>query len=265
MSDYLESLFSLTGKVALVTGGSRGIGEMISEALVRAGAKVYIVARKPEQCEATANRLSTTGSCIALTADINSVAGIKALVTEFHGHEDRLDILVNNAGNAWVEPIETFSEKAWDQVMDLNVKSPFFLTQALLPLLAANATGESPSQVINIGSVAGYAGNTSAFSYGPSKAAIHQLTRVLADELVDRHIHVNGIAPGYFPSRLSAGLIEDDEMLQESMKHVPIKRMGAPEDIGALTIAVATNRYMLGNVIPIDGGVLLGDPRGGHH
>jgi len=156
-----------------------------------------------------------------------------------------------------VEPVDTFSERAWDHVMDLNVKSPFFLTQAFLPLLQAKATADSPSQVINIGSIAGYHGNTSAFSYGPSKAAIHQLTRVLADELADRHIHVNAIAPGFFPSRLSAPYMEDEKRHQALLDSIPLGRMGRPEDIGGLAIAIAANRYLLGSVIGIDGGAVL--------
>lgn len=257
MSDYLESLFSLKGKVALVTGGSRGIGEMISEALVRAGARVYIVARKTGECEATAERICTFGECIAVTGDVKTMEGIQALKTDIASREHHLDILVNNAGTAWVEPVDTFSERAWDHVMDLNVKSPFFVTQAFLPLLEVNARAEAPSQVINIGSIAGYQENTSAFSYGPSKAAIHQLTRVLADELAPRHIHVNAIAPGFFPSRLTAGYMDDDQQHKALLDSIPLKRMGRAEDIGALAIAIATNRYMLGNIVPIDGGASL--------
>ena len=257
MTDYLESLFSLQGRTALVTGGSRGIGEMIAEALARAGARVYIAARKQPECEATAERISAFGECIAIIADVKSREGIQALKASIASREDHLDILVNNAGTAWVEPVDTFSERAWDHVMDLNVKSPFFVTQAFLALLEAKATADSPSQVINIGSVAGYRGNTSAFSYGPSKAAIHQLTRVLADELAHRHIHVNAIAPGFFPSRLSAPYMEDEDRYEALLDSIPLRRMGRPEDIGALAIAIAANRYLLGSIITIDGGAML--------
>jgi NAD(P)-dependent dehydrogenase (short-subunit alcohol dehydrogenase family) len=258
MSDYLESLFSLKGKVALVTGGSRGIGEMIAEALVRAGARVYIVARKTSECEATAQRISALGECIAVSADLISVESIRSLNKDIGSREDHLDILVNNAGTAWAEPVDTFSEKGWDRVMDLNVKSPFFVVQAFLPMLEKKASKESPSQIINIGSIAGYSGNTSAFSYGPSKAAVHQLTRVLADELAHRHIHVNAIAPGFFPSRLSSGMMANDDEKNALIESIPARRLGRPEDIGALAIAIATSTYLLGSVIPIDGGVLLG-------
>jgi len=257
MCDYLESLFSLKGKVALVTGGSRGIGEMIAESLVRAGARAYIIARKTAECEATAERISAWGDCIAVSADVKTIEGIQSLKSTMESREDHLDILVNNAGTAWVEPVDTFSERAWDHVMDLNVKSAFFMTQALLPLLGAKATAQDPSQVINIGSVAGYKGNTSAFSYGPSKAAVHQLTRVLADELAPRHIHVNAIAPGFYPSRLTAGYMADEQENQALLDSIPLRRMGRTEDIGALAIAIAANRYMVGTVVPVDGGVSI--------
>ena len=258
MGDYLESLFSLKGKVALVTGGSRGVGEMIAEALVRAGARAYIVARKTADCEATAQRISAFGDCIAISADVKTMEGIQSLKAAFGSRESHLDILVNNAGTAWVEPLDTFSERAWDHVMDLNVKSPFFLAQAFLPLLEANAGADSPSHIINIGSVSAYQGNTSAFSYGPSKAAIHQLTRVLADELAPRHIHVNAIAPGFFPSKLTAVYLEDERQKKALLDSIPARRLGRAEDIGALAIAIATNRYMLGSIVPIDGGASLG-------
>jgi len=258
MNDYLESLFSLKGKVALVTGGSRGIGEMIAEALVRAGARVYIVARKTAPCEATAERLRAFGECIAIGADALTEEGIQSLKSDIGSRENHLDVLVNNAGTAWVEPVDTFSERAWDRVMDLNVKSPFFIAQAFLSLLEAHASKDSPSHIINIGSIAAYTGNTSAFSYGPSKAAIHQLTRVLADELAPRHIHVNAIAPGFFPSELTAPYLADEQQKNAMIEDIPAKRIGTPEDIGALAIAIATNRYMLGSIIPIDGGASLG-------
>ena len=257
MSGYLDSLFSLRGKTALVTGGSRGIGEMIAEALLRAGARVYIVARKAEVCTETAARLAQHGECQPLVGDIANLEGIRALKAELEEREQRLDILVNNAGKVWAAPVDTFSEKSWDVVMDLNVKAPFFLTQALLPLLEAHATEDSPSQVINIGSTAGIRGNTGAFSYGPSKAAIHQLTKVLADELAPRHIHVNAIAPGFFPSQLSASYSEDEGAEKALLATIPARRMGSPRDIAGLVIAMAGNRYLMGAVVPIDGGLLL--------
>ena len=167
-------------------------------------------------------------------------------------------MLVNNAGVGWLAPLADFPEKGWDKVMDLNVKTPFFLTQAMIPLLSNNATADSTASVINIGSIAGIMGRTDTFSYAPSKAAIHQLTRVLADELAPRHIHVNAIAPGFFPSELTAPYLADEQQKNAMIEDIPAKRIGTPEDIGALAIAIATNRYMLGIIIPIDGGASLG-------
>lgn len=260
MKSYVERLFSLDGRIALVTGGSRGIGEMIAEAFVRAGASVYIAARHSAPCQATAERLRSLGRCTALTADVSNTQGVQSLRDDFASREDHLDILVNNAGGAWGEPLETFSERGWERDMNLNVKSTFFLTQALLPLLQKNATRDAPSQVINIGSIAGFASNTnvySGFAYSASKAAVHQLTPVLAKELAGRHIHVNAIAPGYFPSKLSSGLYQDEAAEAALLDTVLTKSMGSPDDVGALAIAIATNRYMLGNVIPLDGGALI--------
>ena len=260
MKSYVEELFSLDGRVALVTGGSRGIGEMIAESFVRAGASVYIAARNSTPCQATAERLRSLGRCTALTADVSNMHGVQSLRDDVASREDHLDILVNNAGGAWGEPLETFSERGWERDMNLNVKSAFFLTQALLPLLQKKATPNAPSQVINIGSISGFPSNTNVyggFAYSASKAAVHQLTPVLAKELAGRHIHVNAIAPGYFPSKLSSGLYHDEASERALLDTVLTKSMGTPDDIGALAIAIATNRYMLGNVIPIDGGALI--------
>lgn len=260
MKSYVEELFSLEGRVALVTGGSRGIGEMIAGSFVKAGASVYIAARHPTPCQATAERLRPLGRCTALTADISTLRGVQSLRDDIASREDHLDILVNNAGGAWGEPLETFSERGWERDMNLNVKSAFFLTQALLPLLQKQATRDAPSQVINIGSISGFPGNTNVyngFAYSVSKAAVHQMTSVLAKELAGRHIHVNAIAPGFFPSKLSAGLFNDEASEKALLDTVLTNKMGAPDDIGALAIAIATNRYMLGNVIPIDGGALI--------
>lgn len=194
------------------------------------------------------------GECVAVSRDVKTLEGIQALKTGIASCENHIDILVNNAGTAWVEPVGTFSERAWDHVMDLNVKSPFFVTQAFLPFLEANASAHAPSQVINIGSVAGYKGNTSAFSYGPSKAAVHQLTRLLADELAPRHIHVNAIAPDFFPGSLTAPYLADERPHEELIDSIALRRMGRAEDLGALAIAIATNKYLLGSIIPIEGG-----------
>ena len=204
----MKNLFSIEGKTALVTGGSRGIGEMIAAGFLANGAKVYISSRKAETCDATAKRLQEEygGECISLPADLSNLEGIESLVGQLS--DTSLDILVNNAGASWGEPIDEYSEKGWDKVMDTNVKGVFFLTQKLLPLLRSSGTAEDPSRVINIGSIDGIkTGLFDAFSYGPSKAALHHLTRVLAASLVKENIIVNAIAPGPFPTwMLSTGV-----------------------------------------------------------
>jgi NAD(P)-dependent dehydrogenase (short-subunit alcohol dehydrogenase family) len=184
----MKDLFEVSGKVALVTGGSRGIGEMIAEGYVTHGVKTYISARKAEACDATAARLSEIGECISIPADLSTAEGIAELVEEIKGRENKLDILVNNAGAAWGEPIETFPEAAWDKVMTINVKSPFFLTRELLPLLEKAAAADDPARVIMIGSVDGINVNSrQTFAYGPSKAAVHHLARTLAAHLAPRN------------------------------------------------------------------------------
>ena len=199
----MKDLFSIEGKVALVTGGSRGIGEMIAAGFLANGAKVYISSRKAEVCDATAERLANEygGECISIPADLSNLEGIGALAKELSAKENSLDILVNNAGASWGEPIEEYSELGWDKVMDTNVKGIFFLTQQLLPLLRESGKSDNPSRVINIGSIDGIkTGTFDAFSYGPSKAAVHHLTRVLAARLIKDQIIVNAIAPGPFPT-----------------------------------------------------------------
>ena len=238
----MNNLFSIEGKIALVTGGSRGIGEMIAAGFLANGAKVYISSRKAEVCDETANRLQEQygGECISLPADLSNLNGIESLVNSLPDGE-KLDILVNNAGASWGEPIDEYSEKGWDKVMDTNVKGVFFLTQKLLPLLRSSATAEDPSRVINIGSIDGIkTGLFDAFSYGPSKAALHHLTRVLAASLVKENIIVNAIAPGPFPTwMLSTGVggggdldINWDEVGNSN----PEEEVGTPEDIAGLAI-----------------------------
>ena len=260
----MKNLFSIEGKVALVTGGSRGIGEMIAAGFLANGAKVYISSRKAEVCEATAQRLQDEfgGTCISVPADLSNLDGITALSNAI-SQQDNLDILVNNAGASWGEPIDEYSEKGWDKVMDTNVKGVFFLTQKLLPLLRKSGTAEDPSRVINIGSIDGIkTGLFDAFSYGPSKAALHHLTRVLAASLVRENIIVNAIAPGPFPTwMLSTGVGGGGDIdidWSEVGNSNPRGRVGTPEDIAGLAIFLSSRAgaYTVGQTITCDGGVV---------
>jgi len=253
----MKNLFDISGKVALVTGGSRGIGEMIAEGFVANGVKTYISSRKADACAATAERLSALGECIPIPADLSGLDGIKSLADEIKAREKRLDILVNNAGATWGAPIEEFPEIGWDKVMDINVKGPFFLTQALLPLLEAAASAEDPARIINIGSIDGLNVNKlGTYSYGPSKAAIHHLTRTFASHLADRNITANAIAPGPFPSKMTAGIAH--AMGEEIRENVPLKRWGEPADMAGAAIYLASKAgaYVSGAVIPVDGGIV---------
>ena len=267
MSMTLEELFSIRGKVALVTGGSRGIGEMIAAGLVANGAKVYISSRKVEACDATAERLSKRfgGQCISIPADLSDLDGVGSLAAELEKHENGLDILVNNAGVSWGAPLDEFPEVGWDKVMDTNVKGVFFLTQRLLPLLESGATAEDPARVVNIGSVDGIKTPVfDNFSYGPSKAAVHALTRQLAAHLVKRNIIVNAIAPGPFPTwMLSTGVGTRGDVDGTDWEAVgrtnPRGRVGTPEDIAGLAIFLCSRAgaYTVGEIISCDGGSLV--------
>ncbi|NKI18697.1 SDR family oxidoreductase [Spongiibacter sp. KMU-166] len=254
---YLIQQFSLEGKTALVTGGARGIGEMIAKGLILAGAKVYITSRKLEDLEQKVEEFSQLGQCVGLVADVSSMAGIETLAAQITERESQLDILINNAGKTWGAPLESFPEKAWDDVMTINTKAPFMLIQKLLPLLRGGSAAQ-PHHIVNIGSIAGISKDSlSAYSYGTSKAAIHHLTGVLAKDLVKDHINVNAIAPGHFPSKMTAGIMKTDEAKEAVLSTIPMGRMGAPEDIANLAIYLCSSRYMTGNIIPIDGGTAL--------
>ncbi|CAA0093369.1 Rhamnolipids biosynthesis 3-oxoacyl-[acyl-carrier-protein] reductase [Zhongshania aliphaticivorans] len=255
---YLTQQFSLQGKTALVTGGARGIGEMIAEGLIKAGAKVYITSRKQEDLDEKVAAFNQYGECIGIIADVASTAGIEALAASITEKESQLDILINNAGKTWGAPLDSFPEKGWDDVMTINVKAPFLLVQKLLPLLRNGVTAKKPHHIINIGSIAGLSSDSlSAYSYGTSKAAIHHLTGVLAKGLVKDHINVNAIAPGSFPSKMTAGIMKTDEAKQAVLATIPMGRMGDPEDIANLAIYLCSSSYMTGNIVPIDGGSLL--------
>jgi 2-deoxy-D-gluconate 3-dehydrogenase len=254
-----KDLFSLKGRIAVVTGGSRGIGKMIAAGFLAQGAsKVYITARKAGPCEATAKELSAAydGECIALPIDMSTNAGCEQLAAEIIKREAKLDILVNNAGATWGAPLAEFPADAWDKVLDLNVKSPFYLTRALLPQLEAAATEDDPARVINIGSIdAIQVPMLETYAYSSSKAAIHQLSRHLARQLGRKHITVNAIAPGPFESKMMAATLRDfgDSIAKSS----PLGRIGRPDDMAGAAIYLASRAgaYVTGAVIPVDGGI----------
>lgn len=252
----IEQLFRVRGKVALVTGGSRGIGEMIARAYVDNGVKVYITARKADACDALAKELSRSGECISIPADISRMDEIDRLGREIQQRESRLDILVNNAGASWGADFATFPESGWDKVMDLNAKSPFFMTQRVFELLEAAGSEEDYARVINIGSIEGMrTSHLEAYSYAASKAAILHLTRMMAKYLANKHITVNAIAPGYFPSKMTDAIPEEESEVIEG--HTPMRRWGRPEDMAgvALYLASKASGFVCGAVIPVDGGL----------
>jgi NAD(P)-dependent dehydrogenase (short-subunit alcohol dehydrogenase family) len=252
----LGKLFSLEGRVALVTGGSRGIGKMIAAGFVAAGAKVYISSRKAEQCDATARELSQGGGqCVSIPQDIATVAGCQMLTERYLALEDRLDILVNNAGAAWGADFAEFPEHGWDKVMDLNVKSPFFLTQALHAALAKAASAGRPAKVINIASIDGIRLNPlETYSYHASKAALIYLTRRMAARLVRDHIVVTAIAPGPFASEMNRAARDHAD---EVAARVPLRRTGTDEDMAGTAIFLASRAgdYVVGDTIAVDGGI----------
>jgi NAD(P)-dependent dehydrogenase (short-subunit alcohol dehydrogenase family) len=255
----LKDLFSLKGRVALVTGGSRGIGKMIAAGFLSQGAaKVYITARKAGPCEATAKELTAEygGECIALPIDISAVTGCEQLAAEIIKREPRLDILVNNAGAAWGAEFDEFPESGWDKVMNLNVKSLFFLTKALHTPLRAAASAERPAKVINIASIDGiFVNPNETYSYAASKAAVIHLTRRMATKLIKEHINVTAIAPGAFASDMNRVARDQGDVLAE---RIPAGRIGTDEDMAGLAIYLASRAgdYVVGNTIAIDGGVV---------
>ena len=254
----IEELFGVQGKVAVVTGGSRGIGYMIAETLVDNGVRVYITARKAEACDAAARALSGRGECVSLPADMTVAEELQRFASEIVEREDRLDILVNNAGATWGAPIDEFPESGFDKVMDVNVKAPFFLTQALLPQLRAAGTAEDPARIIMIGSIDGIAvSSTDNFPYGASKAGVHMLARHLSSKLVGEHITVNAIAPGPFESKMMAFVLDDPASRDAIERGVPRGRIGTPEDIGGTVVFLSSRAgaYLTGTVIPVDGGL----------
>jgi NAD(P)-dependent dehydrogenase (short-subunit alcohol dehydrogenase family) len=254
----MSSLFSLDKKIALVTGGAQGLGRMIAAGLIGAGAKVYITSRKREVCEAAARELAQAGACVGLAADLNTPEAVVALANEIKAREPQLHILINNAGRTWGAPLETFPDKAWAGVMAVNVQGPFTLVRELLPLLAAAAVPDDPARIINIGSLAGLrAEPLSAYSYAASKAAIQHLSRVLAKDLAARHITVNSIIPGYFPTQMTAHIRGQEAELNKLLERVPLGRLGEPDDIVGACVFLASRagRYVTAADLVVDGGM----------
>lgn len=251
------ALFSLAGRSALVTGGSRGIGRMIAEGLLRQGARVYISARKADACNETAKELSAIGPCVSLPADVSTVSGISELVAAYEGHEKSLDILVNNAGAAWAASFDAFPESGWDKVMDLNVKAPFFLTQALKPMLLEGTKSGRLAKVINVASIDGLSLNPlETYSYHASKAGIVHLTKRMAVRLAPEGIVVSALAPGAFASNMNK---EARDHADEIKGHIPSGRIGEPEDMAGAAIYLASRAgdYVVGTTLTVDGGVTI--------
>ena len=252
----MVDLFSVTGKSVLVTGGSRGIGLMIARGFVEAGAKVYISSRKVDVCDRVATDLSRVGMCMSVPADLSTDAGVKQLAAEMTRREPALNVLVNNAGANWGAPFAEFPESAWDKLFDLNVKSIFFLTRELTPLLEKGAQPGDPARVINIGSIDGIKPPLlETYAYSASKAAVHHMTRVLARALAPRRITVNAVAPGPFESKMMAETLE--RFKDAIVASCPLGRIGEPEDMAGIAIYLASRAgaYVTGAVIPVDGGI----------
>lgn len=254
----VQDLFSIKGKVALVTGGSRGIGLMIARGFVEAGAKVYISSRKKEVCDRVAAELSEIGECFSIPADLSNASECLRLSGELSAREQALHILVNNAGAAWGAPLAEYPEAGFDKVMDTNVKAMFFLTRDLVPLLERGSRPDDPARVINVGSIDGIkVPSVENYAYAPSKAAVHHLTRVLAVKLGRQGITVNAIAPGPFESHMTKWLLETfrDQIEQQC----PLGRIGSPPDMAGVAIYLASRAgaYVNGVVIPVDGGICI--------
>jgi NAD(P)-dependent dehydrogenase (short-subunit alcohol dehydrogenase family) len=254
-ADVVNRLFDVDGKVALVTGGSAGIGAMAARGLVEAGARVYVVSRKERACEEMVAELSGVGDAVALPADLSTLGGVTSLVAALREREPALHVLVNNAGVNWVAPLDEYPEAGWDKVLNLNVKAVFHLTQRLVPLLEAAARPGDPARVINVGSIDGErVSSYENYAYAASKAAVHHLTRVLAQRLGRSNITVNAIAPGPFPSRMSeATLAQTGAALRAAC---PLGRLGEPDDVSGALIyfAARASSYVTGQVLGLDGG-----------
>ena len=251
----MSDLFSLKGRVALITGGSRGIGKMIAKGFLDQGARVYISARKADACDQTAAELSKFGPCVSLPADVSTAQGIAGLVQAYSAYESSLDVLVNNAGAAWGESFDTFPEKGWDKVVDLNMKTPFFLTQALIAHLRKGALTHV-AKVINIASIDGIAVNPmETYSYAASKSGLIHLTRRMGIKLAPENIAVSGIAPGAFASEMNKDARDHGD---EVAKRIPAQRIGVDDDMAGAAIFLASRAgdYVVGTTLAVDGGVI---------
>lgn len=259
MSDFIENLFSVEGKTALVTGGAKGVGAMISTALARAGAHVIALSRSHDEGEAFAATLAREGRCTFLTHDLASRDGVRAAAQAVMRQSPKLHILVNNAGAFSAASLEETTDERWDRDLALNLRAPFFLVQDLLPALEAAAVPNDPARVINIGSIAGlWAKSSSAYAYSASKGGLHQLTRALASDLTRRGINVNAIAPGFFPSDMTDGFFNAAPGVKEQMiAGIPAHRLGTPEDIGGAVIYLSSRAgaYVSGSILPVEGGL----------
>ncbi|HEY1415966.1 MAG TPA: SDR family oxidoreductase [Caulobacteraceae bacterium] len=255
----MKDLFSLEGRAALVTGGSRGIGRMIAEGFLEQGARIYITARKAAQCDAAAEEMSSLGSCVSLPCDLSTVEGCRSLAERLTALEPKLDILVNNAGAAWGAEFEEFPESGWDKVLNINLKSPFFLTQALHGALKAAASAERPAKVVNIASIDGIRLNPQeTYSYHASKSGLIYLTRRMAARLIQDHIVMSCIAPGAFASDMNRDARDRGEAVARG---IPMRRIGEPRDMAAAAVYLASRAgdYVVGATLPVDGGVALAD------
>lgn len=257
-SDRIEELFGLDGKIALVTGGSRGIGAMIAGALLDAGANVFITSRKVDACAAAADELSRRGPCEGFGGDVSTPEGCARLAADFRERSTRLDILVNNAGTTWGASLEEHTVESWDKVMNTNARGPFLLTQEFVPMLTAGGSPEDPARIINVGSVDGLVSPVfESYSYSASKAAVHMLTRHLARHLAGSHVTVNAIAPGLFESKMTAFMFRDPDVTTTVIDRIPMHRAGIPDDVGgtAVWLASRAGSYLTGAVIPVSGGL----------
>ena len=261
MSLAAEDLFSVRGRAVLITGGGGGIGRMLSAAFLAGGASVTITGRRQESLRRATDALGPLGDLHVIEGDLSGADGAVAIAAKYRASGRPLDVLINNAGRTWGAPLATFPHAAWGDVLGINVTAPFVLIQELLPLLEQGASADRPARIISIGSIYGLITEVMhTYSYAASKAALHQLTRVLAAELAPRHVLVNAIAPGLFETRMTVKMFETEAARAKTLSVVPLGRGGSAEDIGGLALFLASRAgaYVTGAVIPLDGGVSIG-------